>query len=374
MMGVGAKEALMADRVVIVGGGYGGTALARRLDEHAEVVLVEPKDAFVHASAALRAVVDAEWQDRVFFGLEHLLTRGRIVRDRARLVTDGLVHLSAGEALTADVVVLATGTGYPFPAKFLEDETALAIARLERVRAGLAECERVLLVGAGPVGLELAGELTSALPDLGVTVVDRADDILTTGDYLPELRSSIREQLEARGVVFELGATLGYQPLVDVGVHSPITVETTAGVRIDAQMWFRCYGSRAQSSYLDTALSALRHDDGTLPVTQHLSVVGHDRIFVVGDLTDVRESKRASAAVAHAEVVATNVLDVLAGRAPSATYAAAPERIVLPLGPGGGASQLETPEGRTVVGAHETSAIKGHDLFSGVMAEMFAAR
>ena len=35
-------------RVVIVGGGYAGTLLARALDPIAEVVLIEPKAAFVH--------------------------------------------------------------------------------------------------------------------------------------------------------------------------------------------------------------------------------------------------------------------------------------------------------------------------------------
>jgi len=45
-------------RIVIVGGGYAGTQLARALDAFAEVVLVEPKEAFVHNVAVIRAVVD----------------------------------------------------------------------------------------------------------------------------------------------------------------------------------------------------------------------------------------------------------------------------------------------------------------------------
>ncbi|NCT89383.1 FAD-dependent oxidoreductase [Cellulomonas sp. APG4] len=361
----------MGQRVVVVGGGYGGASLARRLDEHVEVVLVEPKDAFVHASAALRVVVDPAWEERVFLPLDRLLTHGRVVHDWARLVTDGRVHLSAGEAIDADVLVLATGTGYPFPAKFLEDRTDLAQARLARLRADLERCERVMIVGGGPVGLELAGELTAAVPGLGVTVVDREPDVLMAGDYLPELRTTVREQLAARGVDFVLGAPLGYLPMQDVGLYAPFSVETTAGTRIDAQMWFRAYGSRAQTDYLDTRLASLRHYDGTLPVTEHLTVRGYDRLFAIGDISDVRESKRASAAMDHAEVVATNVLDVLAGRAPSATYTPARERIVLPLGPEGGASQLEGEHGRVVVGPVQTSEIKGRDLFSTAIAELF---
>ena len=361
----------MQQRVVVVGGGYGGVAVAKGLDQHAEVILVEPKDAFVHAAAALRAVVDPLWQERVFFGYDQLLERGTIVADWARSVSPGVVRLSAHAAIEADHVVLATGTGYPFPAKFLETETAVASARLSRLREALGTCERVLLVGAGAVGLELAGELTSAFPGLGVTIVEREREILP-GDYLPGLRESIRDQLAERGVVFELGAPLGYLPPADVGTYTPFVVETAAGARVEAQMWFRCYGSRALTGYLDAELSRGMHDDGTLPVTPHLNLVGQDRVWAVGDITDVKESKRAAWARAHAEVVVRNILDVMSGGTPTATYTAAAELIVLPLGPHGGASQIRHDDGeRVLLGADETSRIKGTDLFSGSMAELF---
>src|SRR5215469_8238381 len=43
--------------VVVIGGGYGGVTTAKELDDVADIVLVEPKDAFVHNVAALRALV-----------------------------------------------------------------------------------------------------------------------------------------------------------------------------------------------------------------------------------------------------------------------------------------------------------------------------
>ncbi len=362
----------MSGRVVVVGGGYGGASVARQLDPDFDVTLIEPKDAFVHSSAALRAVVDPDWQERVFYPYDQLLTRGRVVRNWARRVSPGSVRVSLFETIDADAVVLATGTAYPFPAKFLEDEAAVAGSRLQRLREDLARTERVLVVGGGPVGLELTGELTAAFPDLRVTVVDKADDVLTVGDYLPGLRESIKAQLAERGVEFVSGAPLAYLPPGDVGVFHPFTVDTKDRVRIDAQMWFRCYGSRPLTDYLDEELAAARRPDGHLRVTDSLTVVGQDRVFALGDITDVPESKRAKAALEHADIVAQNVRDVLGGGKPTRRHVPGLEQIVLPLGPDAGASQLEETKGRrVVVGADETSRIKGHDLMAPVVAELF---
>ena len=49
----------------------------------------------------------------------------------------------------------------------------------------------------------------------------------------------------------------------------------------------------------------------------------------------------------------------------STTYTPGTERIILPLGPGGGASQILRDGVRVVVGPEETSKIKGEDLFLG---------
>ena len=72
--------------VVVVGGGYGGITVAKALDETSNVVLVEPKDAFMHNIAALRALVDPTWLPRIFLPYAGLLTNGRVVRDRAVMV------------------------------------------------------------------------------------------------------------------------------------------------------------------------------------------------------------------------------------------------------------------------------------------------
>lgn len=52
-------------RFVVVGGGYGGITAAKALDETSDVVLIEPKDAFMHNIAALRALVDPTWLPRI---------------------------------------------------------------------------------------------------------------------------------------------------------------------------------------------------------------------------------------------------------------------------------------------------------------------
>lgn len=358
-------------RVVVVGGGYGGVVVARELDDVADVVLVEPKDEFVHATATLRAAVDPAWEEQVFLPYDRLLARGRVVHDHARRITPVSVHLTGTEVLEADHVVIATGAAYPFPAKFIESDAWVARARLERLREALGAARSVLVVGAGPVGLELAGELVHTYPGVRVTVVEQEDRILPSPELVDELRASLRAQLEASGVRFVLGTRLGYLPPVDVGVHQPFTVETTDGEVVEADVWFRAYGNHPDSGPLDGTLAAVRKHDGTVRVDQFLRVAGHGTVWAVGDVTDVPESKRAQHAIAHGRVVAGNIRAVLAGGEPTTTYRPEPEIVVVPLGPDGGASQLRRRDGSLVVlDAEETSRIKGQDLMSGPVRQL----
>lgn len=185
--------------VVVVGGGYGGVNVAKSLDEVADVVLIEPKDAFVHNVAALRALADPSWLPKIFLPYDGLLARGRVVRDRAVKVEAGRVTLASGGELAADYIVLATGSDYPFPAKSDVDSTSAAHDKFRAAHAALGAASRVLLVGAGPVGIELAGEIKAVWPDKHVTLLDAAGDVLGAR-FRSDLKAELRRQLADIGV------------------------------------------------------------------------------------------------------------------------------------------------------------------------------
>jgi NADH dehydrogenase FAD-containing subunit len=356
----------MSATVVVVGGGYGGAAAAKALDEVADVILVEPKDAFAHNIAALRGLVDAQWIDKIFFPYEGLLGRGRWVRDRAVRVDSGGVTLGSGERIAADYIVLASGSAYPFPAKMDVDDSVAAKARMRVTHAALAEAGRVLLLGAGPVGLELAGEIKAVWPDKGVTIVDPIDDIVP--GYDDELRAELRRQLAELNVDLLLGTTLTSEPATRPGEAKTVTVKTASGGEITADIWFRCHGVVPVTGYLSAELSAARRADGYLEVTPELRVAGQERVFAIGDVTAVPEPKRGGSAGRHAEVVVANITALINGGGELTAYEPTPPLILLPLGPSGGVSQLP---GAGVLGAETTAQYKGNDLFVGRYTEMF---
>lgn len=348
----------MAATVAVIGGGYGGTAVAKALDPVADVVLIEPRDAFVHNVAALRSLVDPAWIDPIFLPYERLLERGGVVRDRAVRVDGQGVTLGSGERLTPDYVVLATGSSYPFPAKIDLNDSADGKAAVRSAHEALAGAARVLLLGAGPAGLELAGEIASAWPEKTVTLVDPADDILG-GAFPGELRAELRGQLAALGVELLLGTSLREEPPSGVAEAKTFTAVTRSGREIEADIWFRCYGVTPNSGYLAGELASARQPDGFVAVTADLRLPGQERVFALGDLTALPEGKMAKAAGEHAELIAANIRTLIEGGTELAGYEPAPPGIALPLGPRGGASYAA---GMGLLGAEQTSEIKGRHL------------
>ncbi|TCK22096.1 NAD(P)/FAD-dependent oxidoreductase [Pseudonocardia endophytica] len=349
----------MTATVAIIGGGYGGVLAARELDAVADVVLVEPRDAFVHNVAALRALVDPSWVDEIFLPYGSLLRRGRVVRDRAVEVTSHRVVLGSGEVIEPDITILATGSTYPFPAKVDVDHAELGKERIRAAHRALVDASSVLVLGAGPAGLELAGEIRSALPATAVTIVDPGPDLLG-GGFPDELRDELRGQLADLGVELLLGTALREPPSTEPGTFGPVEVTTGGGRTLRADIWFRCYGVVPTSGYLAGDLAGARRADGHVRVTPELTVEGQVDVFAVGDLTDLPEAKMAKAAEIHAGTVADTIRRRLSGEGGEPSrYAVPSPGISLPLGPKGGASYNEAVG---VLGAEQTSGLKGTHL------------
>ncbi len=362
----------MSRTVVVVGGGYGGAAVAKALESAADVVLIDPRDAFVNAAGSLRALTQPDWAPNMFFPFATLLTGGTVIRDRAVSVDPGGVTLASGQRVEADYLVLASGSSYAYPAKPNANSTSTseALDDLRQTHKELADAARVLILGAGPVGLELAGEIKEVWPHKHVTIVDPAGQLLP--GFQPQMRQDLHRQLDELDIQLRLGAGLAAPPPTESGHAETCTVTTTGGDEITADIWFRAFGVQVNSDYLADGRLTIRTSQGQVPVTEALNVRGHDHVYAIGDLTDVAEAKRAGYAMQHAEVVAQNITAQLRGEQPTATYRPLPyPMILLPLGPRGGVGQLPTSDGPAVVPAATVAEYKGADLFTGRFTQQF---
>jgi NADH dehydrogenase FAD-containing subunit len=353
--------------VVVIGGGYGGINVAKALDEVADVTLVDPKDAFVHNVAAWRALVEPEWLDRIFLPYARLLHAGRFVRAAAIEVEPGRVVLDDGEVLEPDYLVLATGSSYPFPAKSDALDMVSARAHYLEAHAALEDARRVLVVGAGPSGLELAGEIKAVFPDTHVTIADAADDILD-GPYDQALRDELRRQLDELGVELRLGSPLRELPSAAPATRAAISVTTEAGDVLEADVWYRCFGVSLNSGYLRGSLAGARDARGYVRVDPQLRVEGQERVFAIGDISDA-DRDMAGFAGAQAGVVAASIRALITGEGELGSYTAFPPVILVPLGPAGGAGQLPGVEG--IVGADVASERKGRSMGVDHFASLF---
>jgi apoptosis-inducing factor 2 len=346
--------------VAVVGGGYAGINVAKELDEVADVVLVDPKDTFVHNVALLRALADPSWLPRIFLPYDRLLAHGRVVRDRVVKAESGQLTLASGQSLTPDYIVLATGSAYPFPAKTDVDATEEAHHKIRQAHAALAPARRVLLVGAGPVGVELAGEIKAAWPGKHVILLDVADDVMGER-FGPELKAEVRRQLGELGVELLLSSPLREPPPTAPGEPAPFTVTTQDGREVSADLWFRCYGVSPVSDYLAGDLASARRPDGFIEVNPHLQVAGQTRVFALGDVS-AADHKMAGVASRQAQVVAANITALITGNGDLLAWEPKPPTIIVPIGPEGGSGQL--PDSTELATPERVAQLKGRDMMT----------
>jgi len=233
-----------------------------------------------------------------------------------------------------------------------------AFDQIRATHDALAAADRVLLVGAGPVGIELAGEIRSVWADKSVVLLDAQGELLG-GRFSPELRAELTSQLSEFRIEVLLGSPLSESPPTEPGELGSFTVTTRAGLVLTADIWFRCYGVVPNSDLLAGPLVGARRADGFIEVDANLRVVGQSSVFALGDLSTA-DAKMAGSAGRQAAVVAANVTALIAGYDELATYEPMGPGIVIPIGPEAGAGQFSGREG--IVDRSTVSELKGRDL------------
>jgi NADH dehydrogenase FAD-containing subunit len=347
-------------RVIIVGGGYAGTALARALDKLAEVQLVDARDRFVHNVAAIRSVVDPSLLDRIVIPYDRLLRRGRVRQGIVTSVTNSGVTLSGDERIEGDIVVAATGSHYASPFKPQDDSTQTFVDGVRAAHSTLKSVNAITIVGGGAVGTELAGEICSAYPGKAVTLVSGSPSLVP--GYSNKLADTLAAQLRSKGVSLRFNHRVEDLAALD----HPFTGSLGDDLGGAEQLVFPALGARPTTGVFRQMPGTSFDAQGRVKVDGWLRLAGFRNIFALGDSAATGDPMTIVAITRQVPWLAKTITALLEGRKIEllSPYKPWPTRgILVPLGPRDGASALPVLRNGLLVGRWLTSRIKGRELF-----------
>lgn len=265
-------------RLVIVGGVAGGmscAARARRLDESADIIVLERGEHVSFANCGLPYFVGGEITDpakllvqtpdslRAALNLDVRPGHDVTAVDPQR--REVLVQTPTGEQrISYDALVLAPGAhalrppidGLDSPRVRTLRTVADALALRGSVNRGAT---RAVVLGAGFIGLEAAEALAGA--GLTVSVVELAEHVLPPVE--PELASLVSEELGRLGISVRTGVAAS---AIEPGEDHDVVV-LADGSRLDADLVVLSVGVRPDTEAFASA--GIERDRGAIVVDEH---------------------------------------------------------------------------------------------------------
>src|SRR5437588_6029339 len=317
-------------RVVVVGGGFGGLQAVQKL-RHApvEVTLVDRRNFHLFQPLTYQVATGALSPGEIAYPLRAIFKRHRNVRVLLAEVSDfdldgrelhlrSVAGVPSPAAIRYDTLILAGGSRYSyfghddwseFAAEVKSLESALMVrgrilsafeaAELEPDPERRAAWLTFVVVGAGPTGVEMAGQIGELARDTlrrdfrtidprtaRILLVEAADRVLTS--FPPSLSAKAARSLGRLGVTPLLGRTV-------VGVDGDgVTMEHGAGdpERVPSRtvVWAAGVTASGLASRLGELSGAELDRAGRVTVEPDLTLPGHPEVFRLGHMSRVRRA------------------------------------------------------------------------------------
>lgn len=343
-------------RILIVGGGFGGVTVARRLGKKklpgVEITLLTDRPWLEYYGVLYRLIRGAHYS-QACIPLPMILPKGVTVSiDRAASVdaVTKTVKGEKGDSYAYDTLVLGPGAepayfGIPGMKEhsFTVAHAGHALRLRDDIRAEIsAMCAadpdkrrtlgRFAVIGAGATGVEMSGDMLHEARTLAkqngldpslvtVNLIEAADRVLPLTE--PNCSAKTAERLRSIGVNVSLktaveSAEKGKLLLKGGGVVEAGMILWTAGVKAHGLL---------------AGIAGIELDKrGRAVVDEHLKAKGVQGVFVVGDAASTTYAGMAQTAIDDGVFVANVIAAELAGRTPP-TYAPRPPAYAIPAGP-----------------------------------------
>jgi len=260
------------------------------------VTLIDMENFFEFTPGVLRTIVEPEHIKKIQVLHNHYLKRAKILVGGAKEITDGAVHFDHKE-IKYDYLIIAAGSSYDAPFKEQRVVVATRAGHLKSYYNALRKARKILIVGGGLVGVEMAGEICDHYKDKEITIVHSGERLISRNskkaiDYAENF-------MKKSGVKILFGKRM-------VGKKGRYCI-LSGGERVKADLVFLCTGITPNFSFMKGSFRECLSERNQIKVDKYFRLIGKKNVFAAGDLTDVKEEKTAQNAERHAEVIVHNI-------------------------------------------------------------------
>jgi NADH dehydrogenase len=324
----GSASASAPHRVVVVGGGFGGLqAVAKLRRARVDVTLVDRRNFHLFQPLTYQVATGALSPGEIAYPLRAIFKRHPNVRVLLAEVSDfdlearelelrSVAGVPVPERLAYDTLLVSGGSQYSY---FGRDEWREHAAEVKSLESALVVRSRLLaafeaaeaepdpdrrgawltfvVVGAGPTGVEMAGQIAELGRDTlrgdfrtidprgaRILLVEAADRVLTT--FPPSLSAKAERSLRRLGVTVLAGHSV-------TGIDADgVTLDGQDGSteRVASRMvvWAAGVTASGLADRLGELSGAERDRAGRVTVEPDLTLPGHPEVFAIGDMIRVR--------------------------------------------------------------------------------------
>jgi NADPH-dependent 2,4-dienoyl-CoA reductase/sulfur reductase-like enzyme/peroxiredoxin family protein/TusA-related sulfurtransferase/rhodanese-related sulfurtransferase len=289
----------MSRKIVIVGGVAGGASCAarlRRLDEKAEIILLERGEYISYANCGLpyhvgdvikarrSLLLQTPEAMRAKFRVDVRVQNEVLSIDRANKTVQ-VKRIATGETYTEsyDTLVLSTGSSPlrpPIPGiESAHIQTLWTVPDTDRIRSIIANqgVKSAAVIGGGFIGLEMAENLKHA--GLEVSIIEMLDQVMAPIDF--EMAQLLHENIDQNGVELILGD--GVASFQDTQTGVDITLKS--GKVVSTELVILSIGVRPNGQLAKDAGLEMNARGGVV-VNDHMLTSDPD-IYAVGDMIEV---------------------------------------------------------------------------------------
>ncbi len=308
-------ESSIRKEIVIIGSGYGGIELYKELDKfklnNVNITLISKTNYFYHNIASLRAIVETKKAEDICLKLDRLIKGNNrqfihaevvSIDEKSSIVTFERIETNQNDSIKFDYLVLALGSAYASPFHSSEYDRSNQIDLIKDYNDKIKSANKILIVGGGAVGVELAGELKTDFPNKKVTILTSSNKLL------PSMSESF--STKALNILNEKNAEIIFNDkinLKNIENFQTNKIKTENGKEIEFDAYFICIGVVPNTDWLKTSMPGSLDDRGFIRIKDTFQLESNPNVFALGDCCNLNESKLAYITEGHASIVAINI-------------------------------------------------------------------